>query len=442
MAGRGIAFIAGIALAALLSGCAAPNPAPRGQGQASAPGSAQPRVLFGAQIRDLQFDPTPASGGQSAGVRIEYVLDRSPAEAAGLRENDIVLTVAGKETASANDFAQAVTKAGPAAVIPVVFLRDGQAHTASVALVPRPPDADARYTAYADTQMKRAQQAGLDAEKAGDPRAAFAHDLRALRMAYYVFFDDPAEATRVYDEVLARIGALLPALRSRPAIPSEADRHNRRALAMLQSAASDDDNDRAAAEFGDAIYEAPWVADLYLNVALVSEKAGNAEDAARTLRRYLLLDPAARNDDKIKQKLAALDVLIDERKPWLPFVGTSRRTNGAVLALTLRGRNLTVTELQAPNPPNEDDIAKAGDVLARGTIHGRQFIGKTIDRPTNAALIRCFGAEYELDAEGTIDAAGTRLTIRSKSSAIDPQSCQAVSQQWESWGDFAAAAPH
>jgi tetratricopeptide (TPR) repeat protein len=438
MVGGKVGLCAGIGLALFLAACAPVAQPGAGSGPGGVPASTKPRGYMGLKVSDVGLDPSLPANGLTSAVRVDWMLDGSPGAQAGLQEGDLILTLNGKPTDSDDALVKAETEAGASATVALLLLRDGHQINLKVTLAPVPADAAKQLSAYAAAHMKSEQQAGTDAETAGDLRAAFDHDVRALRFGFEARY--PA-APGIYDQILGRVPTLVGAIKPPPSIPAEADRRNRRAIAIMQTAANPEENDRAAEEFGKAIYEAPWLADLYLNSGLVLEKAGYAELAIYGFRRYLILNPTARDVDTIKQKLAELEVLADERKPWLPFVGTTRRTNGSVLTLMLRGRNLSVTMVAPPNPPNENDISKAGDIIAQGTIHGRQFQGKTIQRPTNEALIRCFGAEYELDADGTIDSTGTTLTIRNKAPTIAPQLCQTVSQQWEVWGTYTAATP-
>lgn len=422
-------FIA-IALLLSLAACAPPDTAP---GPSSNPAARPPapsaqtaqavaptRPYMGANIRAIELPPNQSPTGQTSALRVEFAIDGSPAQAAGIEPGDIILSINGTPTDTAERLVQTETSLGAGASVPLVILRKGQQKNITVQLAPLPPDYDAQQRRYLETHIKAEQQAADDAERAGNSAQAFDHVVRALRLSLSAG-DDPNLEAGLYPRLLNRVAALMPKLRTKPAVPSEADRHNRRALALLQSAAGPEDFDRATREYSEALYEAPWIPDLYYNYGLAFEKAGYTEKAAGSYRYYLILNPAPRDLEAIKQKLADLEVLADERKPWLPFVRTWPAPNGSSTRIDLRGRNLTVTTVKsAPNFP----LSPNGDVLLTAVIHGRDFTGKWHVRTNEANTVKCYGAQFDMDSFGGIDPTGNVLRINTQARVFTFATCQ------------------
>jgi len=70
-----------------------------------------------AEVYDLERPP---------GAEVIGVLEGSPAEEGGLRENDFILEYNGKEITSPNQFTWEVAKTSPGSRVPLVLLRDGK----------------------------------------------------------------------------------------------------------------------------------------------------------------------------------------------------------------------------------------------------------------------------------------------------------------------------
>lgn len=436
MIGRRFGLCVGMGVLLLVAGCAPPNGAP--PPTAAAP-PAKPGVFFGARVVQVALDPSqPGSNGQAIAMRVAFTLDDSPSRAAGIRDDDLILALDGQPVTSEAQFQQAFIDRGPNASVKVTVLREGHPLTLDVTTLPRPADLDTRYATYAETHMKSEHQAAADAQAAGDRRAAFDHEVRALRLSFFATRNDAA--TQFYNDGLAHLATLLPGLRPPAVIPAEADWQNRRAVAILRSATRPEDYDRASGEFGAAMYAAPWVSDLYINLALTEEKAGYPEPAMVDLRRYLALSPGSRDSDQIKQRLAALEILAEERRPWLPFLGPSTRTDHSVEMVTLRGRDLKITMVAPPNPPN-DRRDRVGDTIVSGTIRGATFTGKAPNRTSDEQTVRCFGPDEDLDAQGEIDGSGKTLTVRWKDLTFNVNSCQVLSTKWDVLRTYVANTP-
>ena len=389
---------------------------------------------MGAGLLHVEFTPTPMTSGLSSGLRVEGVWGQ-PATSAGLRDGDIILYVDGKPTPDLDSYLQVARGIVAGTSVPVVLLRGQERLTIGVRYTAAPPNADTLRSQYYANCISRAQSSIADALERRDYQRAFKEDVRTARCA------DRSRNAQAYSAAVVAFANIVPKLRPFPAIPSEAERHNARAVSILKDAKTDDDIDKASHEFGEAVVEAPWIPDLYLNLALSYDKAGYPEWATQYLGSYLLLNPTARDADQIKQKIAELEVLAEERKPWLPFTTPFTLADGSSGSLTLRGRKLVV---RVVNRADQGQSAEAGDdVFLSATIHGNRLEGKAFVHP-DAPLaepfsrkdpqgwIRCFGSSVMvLDAEGEIQPGGTQFRVRVKEPAYNTQSCVVVDHSWQ-----------
>ncbi len=85
-------------------------------------------------------------------VAIVEVVAGSPAEAAGIRADDIVRSVDGVSVSSADEFVTEIQRHQPADVVPVVIIRDGVESTLQVGLGSNPTDGPAFGKAYIGTR--------------------------------------------------------------------------------------------------------------------------------------------------------------------------------------------------------------------------------------------------------------------------------------------------
>jgi tetratricopeptide (TPR) repeat protein len=93
--------------------------------------------------------------------------------------------------------------------------------------------------------------------------------------------------------------------------PPEAERHFNRGMAAVEMAKDAEDYELAIEEFLKAQALAPDWADLYYNLGLVQEKAGQAEAALASLRRYLLLAPDAKDAAQVRQFIDRLEYRLE-----------------------------------------------------------------------------------------------------------------------------------
>ncbi len=366
----------------LLAGCV-PDAPPSG----SAPVQ-PPAALFGANV-----GPSETAEGAPA-ARVYFLMPGSPAETAGVREGDQILTVAGHPVTTGEELLAVMRQSKPDEMVPVVLMRGEEHVELKAKLGRRPPEAEyAR--AWRDFANQRSAQelaAAAEAERAGDHGAALAHGAQAARAAF------ESSSVAAANEALAQIGATLQAARASPPVPPEAERRNQRALAILRNASADSDNDRAAAEFGAAIYAAPWLADLYLNRGLVLARAGFPQAAATSLRQYLLLNPHAADAASVRGKIAELEVASEDQTPWLAFVSDWSVQQGGTIRMSLRGHTLTAYVLT----PQPDTDQKPGDRICWGTVHGMRFEGRCTFWFSTDAAKTCFGSKREYEADGGI----------------------------------------
>ena len=403
--GASTAFASAAIAVCILAGCAG---SPTETTSESRPAPLPPKVWLGTMMRNVDLVPSADTDGAASGARIEMVLPGSPADKAGLRTDDIILWANSQRIASSDALSGLISAVPAPATIPVILLRDGNKATLSVALEARPKDADKRFADALVQSIRTEQDTAYKDEKAAMAKQAFDHYVQAERLLLLHEESYHARIDPAMDFDIAHMATLLKLPGVRPPIPAEADRHNRRAVSILRTASTDADNDRASAEFRDAIYEAPWVPDLHMNRGLALARAGYTEAAIGELRRYMVLDPAAPDAALVKQRITELELLAEERKPWYPLLGPWTYPNGKTEMLSLRGPKLTLTLVTPPREPETAD--RAGDVICQGTIHGTQMQGKCYDRPTDPGDVRCLGATQEYNARGGIDAGG-RLVI-------------------------------
>ena len=431
--GLGAAIACAIVALMILSACASGG----GESETAGPPAVKPaKVWLGVLTRDVEFPPSAATDGAAGGSRVEILAPGAPAEKAGVRDGDVILWIGGRPTPSTLALVDALKAVDGPKAIPVTVLREGKKVVLSASVEERPADADQRYSKVLIDGIGAEQKAASDAESAGDAKKAFDHYLRAERLLMLQNRYYRAGIDQAMDFDIAHMAELLKKRGLRPGVPAEADRHNRRAVAILRTASTDEDNDRAAFEFSEAIYEAPWVPDLHLNRGLALEKAGYTEAAIVELRQYLVLDPGARDAGAVRQKITELEVLAEERRAWVPFIGPWTYASGNVENLALRGRKLTLT--LATRSASYDAADRPGDVLCYGTIHGREMGGKCIDRPNAENDIRCLGANEEFNARGRIDASNTLVIESYHVINYNVNTCQI---NWQKWGVFRTLRP-
>ena len=95
-------------------------------------------------------------------------------------------------------------------------------------------------------------------------------------------------------------------LSSPPTVPREARRRAYFGQALLRDAKDAGAFDEAAREYIAAIIEAPWWADVYINLGLLEEERGEFQKAIVALRLYLLAAPSAPDVQLVQAKISEL----------------------------------------------------------------------------------------------------------------------------------------
>lgn len=149
---------------------------------------------------------------------------------------------------------------------------------------------------------------GDKALAAGDRNGALLAYTRALSA---VPADSDEAATLEHKAIDAATG-----LDRKPPVPDGAEDAMARGKAYVAHAENAQDYLQAVVEMKKAISLAPWWAAGYFNLALAEEAAAKLPDSKGHLEDYLKLEPGAPDKDKIRQKLADLDVLIEKRSRW------------------------------------------------------------------------------------------------------------------------------
>ncbi len=117
------------------------------------------------------------------------------------------------------------------------------------------------------------------------------------------------------DALRERIIRLAQELKPAPAVSDEAIEFEGRAQFAFKNAKSNDDFLAAAGEYEKAVATAPWVANYYLDLCTIYEKASKLEDAKRNCEFALigLVDAALITD--IKRRIAGLKYGIEQNSP-------------------------------------------------------------------------------------------------------------------------------
>ena len=93
------------------------------------------RGWLGVQAHDL---PAGRAPGNTPGLRVEGVFADGPAERAGLRRGDVLLSIAGTRLPDVETLLQATTSMQPGERVTLSYRRDGEEHTTEAVLAQRP----------------------------------------------------------------------------------------------------------------------------------------------------------------------------------------------------------------------------------------------------------------------------------------------------------------
>lgn len=92
-----------------------------------------------------------------------------------------------------------------------------------------------------------------------------------------------------------------------PVVPEETKRFMARGVAAIKSAKEPIDFLDAVAEFQKAALAAPWLANVYNNLGIAQDKAGQYAEAIGSLRLYLLAAPFAKDADEVKSLIYEIE---------------------------------------------------------------------------------------------------------------------------------------
>jgi len=112
---------------------------------------------------------------------------------------------------------------------------------------------------------------------------------------------------KAYMVVVLAVSAFLLSTVNAWAVSEEAQRHFDRGMAAVEMAKSPDDYAAAIKEFEQAIRFAPDWPDVYYNLGMVQEKAGQYRDAITSLKQYLRLAPNASDAEPVKSLVNKLE---------------------------------------------------------------------------------------------------------------------------------------
>ncbi len=232
-------------------------------------------------------------------------------------------------------------------------------------------------------------------ERAGKLREALTQYVSALQKAP----EGSADDQRLRETIIKLVQKLSPP----PAIPEEARRYSVRGQIAIEEAKSPADFDEAAKEFGKTLRVAPWWADGYYNLAVAQEKAGQLNEAIRSLKLYLLAAPASSDAEKIKRQIYALEYREEkaakeagtkrqeqearagakaERKAGVPsLAGYWRDTIGSRYLFKVDGNSFTVTRVMGCwRPPSQEwgacpDLRPDNTPFLFGTVNNDSLSG-------------------------------------------------------------------
>ncbi len=106
-----------------------------------------PKLLAGQSIERPYIGISSAGVTSGSGAQVAAVTDQSPAASAGIREGDVIKSVAGKAIATPDAVAEAIADKAPGDRVAVVLTRGGAEQTVQLTLGNRPAQAPSTTTA-------------------------------------------------------------------------------------------------------------------------------------------------------------------------------------------------------------------------------------------------------------------------------------------------------
>lgn len=256
-------------------------------------------------------------------------------------------------------------------------------------------------------QYQEALQTAKSLEAGGDLRAALEQYTIALAKAKVAH--EPDESLRNDIIVLTK------KLRPPPAISEEARRHAIRAQTLMESAKQDYEFPQAAYEFELALDLAPWWADVYYNQALAYEAAGNPVGALRDYRLYLLAEPNSPDQAKIRDRIYALEVKVEQIQKQERWTGLWQGESGSLYRASFENPFDFRMVMVEPSSDMGRKGWQRGDLRFEGILNGDLIKGRTATKPCQEATnprncIQCFGETWWGPGSMALGADGKTLT--------------------------------
>ncbi len=170
------------------------------------------RGYIGVNIANLDYERAQAFGlPEAGGALVTQVVDGSPADKAGLRHGDVLLSVDGRKITETRDLIDYVSSLPPGRKVELEVLRDGKRMTEKVELAERQGDAESQPQAK-DEEARGVDWLGLQYQ---DLTPALRQSLRLPAGVDGIVVREVSASSPLYDEGLAE-GDLITEVNGRP----------------------------------------------------------------------------------------------------------------------------------------------------------------------------------------------------------------------------------
>jgi tetratricopeptide (TPR) repeat protein len=210
------------------------------------------------------------------------------------------------------------------------------------------------------------------------------------------------------EEVRERIIKLALTIKPAPAVPDEAAELVGGGKHLMKEGKTKLDFADAVKKFQQASNVAPWVADIYYNLAVAQQSAEQFDDAVKSFRLYLLAKPDASDHEAVLERIGACKTAAEQNSPeaiaerearearaqaekkqqeerrFVESLDGSRyscfapgfrnaygRRASEAIALDIRDGQADMRDWQDPRAPGEFEESRVS--LARGPVTGKQF---------------------------------------------------------------------
>lgn len=116
------------------------------------------------------------------------------------------------------------------------------------------------------------------------------------------------------DELREKTIKLVLSMKIEPPVPQEVDILKSKAVFAFKSATNKDDYKASAKAYQEASNYAPWVAELYYNLAVAQEAAEQPKDAISSYKFYLMAEPNTTKGEAILNKIGELHYTADKQE--------------------------------------------------------------------------------------------------------------------------------